>query len=139
MQNTTVSFIFRFDPIKGQYKVKLGQICKIKMILQKHAYLIQFCPRIPKNIISSYVWQLEMPKIAIQKVKASPVGTSFFAIAQPKIKILLWNFVCVSFLFSFTTCRSFLDNSKILDFVGIDKKNQKSKFLLVGIKIETKT
>ena len=52
-QNTMVAFIFRYDPRKGQYKVKLGQkgqILKVKIFFQKHAYVVQLCLRIPEML-----------------------------------------------------------------------------------------
>ena len=50
MQNTMMAFMFRFDTKKGQDKVKLGKkrvIFKIQIFFLKHAYLVQFCLRIP--------------------------------------------------------------------------------------------
>ena len=51
-QNSIVTFIFKFDPRKGQLKVKLGQTrsnFKIQNFFSKYAYLGQFCLRVPKK------------------------------------------------------------------------------------------
>ena len=88
-----------FNRRKGQLQVKIGQKgwnFKFQNFLQKHAYLMQICLRIPKNHVF-YVRQLEMPKIAFQKCDGITF-TCFSAIAQPKTKILLWNFVCLLFV-----------------------------------------
>ena len=69
-QNTMVAFISRFDPRKGQYKVKPGQT---RSNLQNQNFLPKSCLFYPvlsqdsKNVIYIYLRQLEMPKIEFQK------------------------------------------------------------------------
>ena len=83
-----VVFIFRVDPRKGQYEVKLGQIksnFQIKISLQKHAYLVQFRLWIhSKNVIYFYVGQLEIPKIAFRKSDVITF-TRVLTTSQPKM------------------------------------------------------
>ena len=119
-QNTMVAFIFRFDPRKGQYKVKLGQKRSNFQNQNFHLKTCLSCPVLSqdsKNVIYFYVRQLEMPKIAFQKVTSSPLP-GFLTIAQPKIKILLWYwyvwclYVVLKHIFRFC-------NSNILDFISI--------------------
>ena len=79
-----------------------------------------------------------MPKIAFQKVTLSPLP-GFLTIAQPKIKILLWNLVCMLVfhcLYVALQCIfQFLDNWKILDFIGTYFfKNQNFDFLGQNLK-----
>ena len=72
-QKSMVAFIFHFDLRKRQCQVKLGKIFKINIFLQRHAYLVQFCPRIPRNVIYFCDRQLDMPKIVFQRVALSPL------------------------------------------------------------------
>ena len=103
---------FRFDPRKCQYKVKLDQIrSNFQNTFFPKAYLSR-----PVSSQDSkkyfYVRQLETSKIAFEKV-TSPLP--FYHCAQPKIKILLWNLLCVPFARSFTTHCSFFIASKFLE------------------------
>ena len=86
-----VTFIFKFDPRKGQLQVKLGQIrsnLKIYNLLTKIGLCRAVSSQDSKNIIYFYVRQLKMLKIAFQNVTSSPLPF-FLAIAQPKTKTLL--------------------------------------------------
>ena len=98
--------------------VKLGQISKFKKLSPKYPCLVKICLRIPKmssifmhdnwnatNCISQ-LWRHHLYR--------------FFAIAKRKTKILLWNFVCVLFLFMPVTYIPifFVDNLKIYGFIG---------------------
>ena len=69
--NTMVAFIFRIDPRKGQYKVKLcqkGQIFKIKKQTSKTCLSCQVLSQnSKKSVIYFYVRQLKMPRIVFQK------------------------------------------------------------------------
>ena len=56
-----------------------------------------------KNAINFYVRQLEIPKNVFQKCDAITFTCFLLAIAQPKTKILLWNFVCVLFVWILIT------------------------------------
>ena len=90
-QNTAVACIFRFDPRKGQYNVKIGQI---RSNFQSQNFLPITCLSCPassknsKNVIYFYVRQLEMP-----------------------IKILPLNLVCVLYVALQDIVR-FFDNTK---------------------------
>ena len=103
MQNSMVIFIFfKFGLGKGHCQVKLSQIksnFQFQIFGHKHTYLVHFCLRIKKNVIWFDERQLEMPKIAFQKVMSSPLS-GFLTIAQPQ-KILLRNFTFVLFVLSF--------------------------------------
>ena len=53
-QNSMMTFIFKFDLRKGQFRVKLDQIgskFQIRNFLIKYAYVFQFCHRIRKMLI----------------------------------------------------------------------------------------
>ena len=64
MQKSMVTFISKFDPRKGHFQVKLGQISKFKILLQKHA---QFFLIIPKMcFIFMYVNQ-KCQKLCLKK------------------------------------------------------------------------
>ena len=69
-----------------------------------------------------------------KKVTSSPLP-DFLAIAQPKMRILLWNLVCVLFAWSFTTCIpvSWITPKFwiLLGFIF-----EKSKFWVLGVQIE---
>ena len=65
-----VAFVSKFDPRKGQFQVKLGQIgsnFKIQNFLTKTCLSYPVLHHDSKNVIHFYVRQLEMPKVAIQK------------------------------------------------------------------------
>ena len=70
---TIVTFIFKFDPRKGQLQVKLGQIrsnFKIQNFLFKICLSCAVLSEFSKNVIYFYVRQLKMPKTAFQKCDA---------------------------------------------------------------------
>ena len=71
-----------------------------------------------KNVIYYYVRQIKMSKMHLQKVTSPPLPVFFFTIAQPKDRILLLNFACVLFLCLLIKYLHFLDNLKILGFIG---------------------
>ena len=80
-----VTFIFKFDPRKGQLQVKLGQIrsnFKIQSFLTKTWLICADLSQDSKNVIYFFVRQLEMPKIAFQKCDVTFI--CFLAIAQAK-------------------------------------------------------
>ena len=81
-QNAMVTFIFIFDPRKGQCQVKLGQISRFKTGFQK--LTVQFFLRILK--MSSI---LEYDKYTCPKLrfKSDVIRLSvFFGLAKSKIK-----------------------------------------------------
>ena len=73
-QNSMVTFIFKFDPRKGQLHVKLGQI---RSNFKIQDFLIEIClscahlSQDSKNVIYFYLRQLEMPKVALKNVISS--------------------------------------------------------------------
>ena len=75
-QNLMVAFIFMFCLRKGQYQVKSGQIFKLKIFLQKHAYLFQFCLRISKMSFISRTAIKNAKKN--KKVTLSPLSVFFY-------------------------------------------------------------
>ena len=69
---------------QGQVKFRSkGRILKLNISFLKHAYLDNFCLRIPKNVICFGVRQLEMAKIAVQK-RMSSLLPFFLVIASQK-------------------------------------------------------
>ena len=87
-RNLMVMLIFIFDPRKGQVPVKLGEI-RSNIKIQK--FLTISCAKLyqdARNVIYVYLRQLEMPKLVFQICDVITL-TRFFAIAQPKTKILL--------------------------------------------------
>ena len=95
----SMTFIFKFDPRKGQFQVKLGQIWsnfKIPFFLQKFACLVQFCLRIKKRRLFLCTTIINA-KITFQNVTSSPLH-GFWPLHSQKTKILLWNFVCLLFV-----------------------------------------
>ena len=48
--NSMVVFVFGFNTKKGDCKVKLGQISKFKIFLQKHTCFVRFHLRIPEML-----------------------------------------------------------------------------------------
>ena len=97
-QNTMVAFIFRFDPRKGQYKVKLGQKMSNFQNQNFHLKTCLSCPVLSqdsKNVIYFYVRQLEMSKIAFQKSDVINF-TCFFDHRTAKFKDIALKFgMCV--------------------------------------------
>ena len=96
-QNLMVTLIFKFDPRKGQLQVKLGQIrsnFKIQNFLTK---ICLSCADLSQDSKMSFIFMYDNQKC--QKMNFKNVTSSslpdFLAIAQPKTKILLCNFVCV--------------------------------------------
>ena len=84
-QNTMVAFISKFDPRKGEYEVKLGQKrsnFENKKLL-KHAYLVQFCLKIPKMLLIFTYGNLKCQKI-IKKVTSSPLPVFYHCTAKCK-------------------------------------------------------
>ena len=64
-QNLMVAFMFRFGLRKSQWHAKLGQIRSsphIKKILQKHTYLVQFCPGYRKCHLFSHTININVKK-----------------------------------------------------------------------------
>ena len=91
-----------------------------------------------KTVIYFYVTQLEMAKIAFQKRSAITFTCFFFfIIAQPNIKILLWNLVYVLSVCRFPTYILFFYNSKSLVLISI--YFWKSKFWVLGSKSKKTT
>ena len=132
-------------PFSRLYKVKLGQKGQTgskrpnfhnQKFLPK-TYLS--CPGLSqdsKNVSYFYLGQLEMPKIVFQKSDIITFTCFFFlTIAQPNIKILLWNLVCVLFVCWFIANSSvFWMTPKcwfLLAFIF-----GKPKFWVSGVKIE---
>ena len=70
--------------------IKLGQIFKWKLVFQNGSCLAQFCSRIPKISFSftDYNWKWE--KMLPKKSFGIPLP-DFITIAEPKIRILIWN------------------------------------------------
>ena len=91
-QNSMVTIIFEFGLRIGQCQVKLGQI---RSNFQIQNFLAKICLNYPVlsrffyGAIYFHVWKLKVPKIAFQKGNAITFTCFFFAIAQPKMKILL--------------------------------------------------
>ena len=104
-QKTTVTFISKFDPRKDQFRVKLGQI---KSNFKIHKFLIKTCLSYPVYVSGFRKCDLFL-RTSIRNAKSSiPKSdvitfTCFFLPLQSNIKILLWKFVCVLFVCSFTT------------------------------------
>ena len=74
-QNSMVTPISKFDPMKGQCQVNLGQIrsnFQFQNLLRKTCLSYPDLSQDSKNVIHFYVQQLEIPKIAFQKV-TSPI------------------------------------------------------------------
>ena len=119
-QKSMAAFISKYDLRKDQFQIKLGQkgqISKFNIFLQKHAYHIQFCLRIPKNVIYFYVRQLEMPKIAFQK---SDVATfTFFNHCTVKNKDIALKFGRCVVCMQIYNIYSVFDNSKFLIYMHL--------------------
>ena len=140
IQNLVVTSISKFDPRKGKYHVKLGQIRSFFQIWKCAYKCMPILFRLfqdSKNTIHFYVRQLEMPKNAFQKLTSSPLHDCL-EIAQPKIKILAWKFACVLFirilmmhipvfwcLEYFEFCRQLLLKDRNCWFLGSNKKISK--------------
>ena len=88
-----------------------GQTSQIMSNFPNQNFLLETCLSCPvssqdsKNVIYFNVKELGMQKIAFQIVTSWPLP-GFLTIAQPKIKILPWNLICLLFVCSFTTCSS---------------------------------
>ena len=92
-QSSMVTFIFRFDTRKGQTRSKKLNFQNQNLLL-KHAYLVQFCLRIPQmSFIFTYGSQ-KCQKLPFKKVTSSHLPV-FLAIAQPKKNIALKFCICV--------------------------------------------
>ena len=75
-QNSMVTFIFKFDPRKGQLQVKLGQIrsnFKIQNFLTKVYLFCAVLSQDSKNVTYFYLRQLEMKKMHFKNVTSSPL------------------------------------------------------------------
>ena len=86
----------KYNPRKGQFQVKIGKIrsnFKIQNFLTKTCLSYAELSQNLKNIIYFYVRQLEMQKKKHSKMWRHDLYLFFLAIAQPKTKILLRNFV----------------------------------------------
>ena len=66
MQNSMVTFIFKFDPRKRQLQVKLGQIRSNFFFFYKICLSCVVLSKDSRNAICFYVAQLQMSKIAFQ-------------------------------------------------------------------------
>ena len=98
-QKTMVTSISKVEPRKGQVPVRLGQIrpnFEIQKFLTKTWLSYLVLSQDSTNEIYSYVRQIEIPIIAFLKSDVITF-TCFFlpTIAQPNIKILPRNLVCV--------------------------------------------
>ena len=67
-QNLMVAVMFKFGlkherSMSGQTRSNYVKSSNSIFFCTKIAYLVQFCLRIPKNVIYFYVRQLEMPKL----------------------------------------------------------------------------
>ena len=114
-QNLMVTLISIFSPRKGQSQVKPDQIRSNFQIRNFHTKTYLSCQVLSqdsRNVIHFDVRQLKMPEMRFKKV-TSPLPTWFLAIAQPKIKILFWNFVCLLFvciLITYILCFGYYEN-----------------------------
>ena len=103
-QKTMVTFISEIDRRKGQFKVKLGQIrsnFKTQNFLTKTCLSYPLLSQDSKNVTYFFLRQLQIQKQHFKKVTSPLPG--LLTIAQPNIKILLWNLVCMLLVCSFTT------------------------------------
>ena len=90
--------------------------------LEKYTYLVQFRPRIPKNVIYFYVRQLKMSKIAFRKTCRHHLYPFFDHCKAINEDTALKFGICVvcMYVHTFITCSSFfLDDSQSLDYIGI--------------------
>ena len=127
-QNSLVTSISKFGPRKGQDQVKLGQVrsnFQIKIYLQRHAYLVHFCLRISKM---SFALMYDNYKCHKMRYKSDVITLScfFFAIAQPKIKILFWNLnaFCVCILMTYIPVFWYLEKFWISSAIIFWKKTK---------------
>ena len=95
-----VTLIFKFDPIKGQLQVKLGQIrSNFKIFLQNMPNMCRFFSG-TKNVIYFYVGQLEMGKNCISKMWHHHLylflGHCTGENKDIALKFCMWLFVCIS-------------------------------------------
>ena len=127
-QNLMVTIIFKFDPRKGELPVKLGQIrlnFKIQN-LQKYAYLVQICLRIP-TMSFIFIYDNKCQKVHFKNVTSSP-SPGLLAIAQPKTMILLLHFVCMLFVCISITYNPFFYNLKTSAFGNYFLNNRNFEF-----------
>ena len=98
--------------------VKLGQISKFKIFLQKYAYLVQICLRIPKMSFILCTAIRNTQKI-ISKMWHHHLCLFFFGHCTAKNKDIALKF-CMSVVCMYLNhiYSSFLDNLKISDFIG---------------------
>ena len=86
--------------------------------MQKHAYLVQICPRIQKMAFIFLYGNKKCQKLHLKNVTSSPVPSFFRALNSKKqrycFEILHTHCLYVFRLHIFR----FLDNLKILDFIG---------------------
>ena len=84
-----VAFISKFDQMKGQLQVKLGQIRSNLKIPKCRTKICLSCTVLTQDSkVIFYVRQLQMLKLHFKDVTSSPLP-GFMAIAQPKTTILL--------------------------------------------------
>ena len=120
-QNSMVTFIFKFDPRKGQLQVKLGQIrsnFKIQNFLTKICLSCADLSQDSKNVIYFYVRQLEMPQNAFQKCDVITF-TWFLGHCTAKNKDIALKFCLhVVCMYLDNIYSGFLNTLKILDYIG---------------------
>ena len=100
-----VAVISKLCLMKGQWQVKLGQsrsTIQIQNFLTTSNYLVQFCLRMPENVIYFHLRQAQISNIVFKK---SGVINFIWCLmmAPPKIKMLLWNLVYALYVCRFTT------------------------------------
>ena len=132
-QNSMMTFIFKFDPMKCQLQVTLGQLrskFKIQNILTKICLPCAVLSQDSKKGHAFYLRPLQMQKNTFQKWSVITF-TCFWPLHSQKQRC---NCACALFiLFSITYLR-FFDNLKISDFIG--NYFWKIEILDFGVKIE---
>ena len=116
-QNSIVTFIFKFDPRKGQLKVKLGQISKFRISFQNMPILGSFVSGFQKSLLFLYM-ATRNAKNCISKICHHYFYLLFWPLHSQKQRhcFEIWYARCLYAPRLHIFC--FLDNCLILVFIG---------------------